>query len=429
MSGNTVIRVEGVSKKFSRSLKHVMAYGAEDIARNLIGLQASSERLREGEFWAVNNVSFELSRGETIGLIGINGSGKSTILKMLNGIFMPDKGKIEIKGRVGALIEVGAGFHPMLTGRENIYVNGVIHGMTKKDIDKRYDEIVKFADIGEFINLPMKHYSSGMTVRLGFSIIAHCEPDILLIDEVLAVGDMDFQYKCIKKIEEFRSDGKALVLISHDIIAVKKLCSRVILLSHGATEYDHTVGETIDRYFFDIAEHMVGTTHGKAIDDGNVGKKTPKKIFFTNVRLCDAVGKQTDVFIVGQPIVIKTSVISMTKIAIPSFGAIVYSEDGIYLGGFNSLAQEVFLNSVEEGHYEIEYRIDGIFLQGRYFLTLVIHDGTGKIIYDMRDRSDYFVVGGDIKSLPYSGYVKIPCIWNYKKILALEEGEKHDYSD
>ncbi|MCK4325438.1 ABC transporter ATP-binding protein, partial [bacterium] len=180
------IKVEHVSKKFCKRLRHTMLYGTVDIARSTLGLLPHSGQLRVGEFWAVDDVSFELKRGETLGIIGPNGAGKTTVLKMLNGIFMPDKGKIIIKGRVGALIEVGAGFHPMLTGRENIYINGTILGMSKREIDKKFDDIVNFADIGDFIDSPVKHYSSGMYVRLGFAIAIHCEPDILLVDEVLA---------------------------------------------------------------------------------------------------------------------------------------------------------------------------------------------------------------------------------------------------
>ena len=193
MTNDTVIKVENVSKKYCRSLKHTMMYGMQDIARNSIGLKSCSDTLREGEFWALNDVSFEVKKGETLGIVGANGSGKSTLLKLLNGIFMPDKGRIEINGRVGALIEVGAGFHPMLTGRENIYVNGAILGMSKKEIDKKFDEIVDFADIGDFIDSPVKHYSSGMYVRLGFAIASHADLDILMVDEVLAVGDFRFK--------------------------------------------------------------------------------------------------------------------------------------------------------------------------------------------------------------------------------------------
>ena len=231
-----VIKAENVSKKFCKSLKHVMLYGVQDIARNTLGMSSQSERLREGEFWAVDDVSFEVKRGETLGIIGANGSGKSTILKAINGIFMPDKGRIEINGKVGALIEVGAGFHPMLNGRENIYVNGAILGMSKKEIDRKFDEIVDFADIGDFIDVPVKHYSSGMVVRLGFSIAAHCEPDILLVDEVLSVGDLSFAFKAQKKIAEYMIKGGTTIFVSHNLQAVKNICSKVTWLSYGTIQ-------------------------------------------------------------------------------------------------------------------------------------------------------------------------------------------------
>ena len=181
MDNDVVIKVENVSKKYCKSLKHSMLYGMSDIGRNVLGLKSRSERLRDNEFWALDDISFEVKRGETLGLIGPNGSGKTTLLKMLNGIFWPDKGKITIKGKVGALIAVGAGFHPLLTGRENIYINAAILGMSKREIDKKFDAIVDFADIGDFLDSPVKHYSSGMYVRLGFAVAVHCDPDILLV--------------------------------------------------------------------------------------------------------------------------------------------------------------------------------------------------------------------------------------------------------
>jgi ABC-type polysaccharide/polyol phosphate transport system ATPase subunit len=212
-----------------------MIYGSYDIMSDFIGIATKTDKLRQGEFWAVDEVSFELKKGDIFGIIGPNGSGKSTILKMLNGIYMPDKGKIEIRGRVGALIEIGAGFHPMLTGRENVYINGAILGMSKKEIDAKYDQIVAFSDIGDFIDAPVKHYSSGMYVRLGFSVAVHCEPDILLVDEVLAVGDAQFYNKCTNKINEIRSRGTTIVLVSHNMWLIQTMCERVLLLHQGKT--------------------------------------------------------------------------------------------------------------------------------------------------------------------------------------------------
>lgn len=248
----TVISVENISKKYCKSLKHSIPYGVSDIGRNLLGLGSHSDKLREGEFWAVDDVSFELKKGETLGIIGANGSGKTTILKMLNGIFMPDKGKIEIKGKVGALIEIGAGFHPMLTGRENIYVNGAILGMVKKEIDKRFDEIVEFADIGDFIDSPVKHYSSGMYVRLGFAVAVHCEPDILLVDEVLAVGDLAFALKCHRKMSEFRQGGGTVVIVSHSMQAIRNMCGKALWLNGGKIKEIGEVHHVCDLYEMNI---------------------------------------------------------------------------------------------------------------------------------------------------------------------------------
>lgn len=235
-----------------------MLYGIKDIGRNMLGLSSHSDKLRKNEFWAVNDVSFELKKGETLGIIGPNGSGKTTLLKILNGIFWPDKGKITIKGRVGALIQVGAGFHPMLTGRENIYINSAILGMSKKEIDNKFDDIVEFADIGDFIGSPVKFYSSGMFVRLGFAVAVHCEPDILLIDEVLAVGDIDFQSKCLNKIGEMREKGVSTIIVSHRMGVISRFCQRALFLDHGNTKYIGDVTKSIDLYKRNISakEHI-----------------------------------------------------------------------------------------------------------------------------------------------------------------------------
>lgn len=240
---DTVIKVENVSKKFCKTLKHSMIYGLSDISKNLIGLSSHSDKLRKDEFWALDDVSFEVKKGETLGIIGLNGSGKSTMLKLLNGIFWPDKGKISIKGRVGALIEVGAGFHPLLTGRENIYVNAAILGMKKNEVDEKIDSIIEFAEIGDFIDAPVKHYSSGMFVRLGFAVAIHCEPDILLVDEILSVGDLSFRNKSLRYMNEFRQKANAVVFVSHNMEQIRVLCNRVLILNKGKVKF---FGETYE---------------------------------------------------------------------------------------------------------------------------------------------------------------------------------------
>jgi len=284
MNEDIAIKVEHVSKKFCKSLKRSMLYGIKDIARNSLGLSSNSYILRKNEFWAVDDVSFEVKKGETLGIIGPNGSGKTTILKLLNGIFWPDKGKITIKGKVGALISVGAGFHPMLTGRENIYLNAAILGMSRDEVNKKFDAIVEFADIGDFLDTPVKFYSSGMFVRLGFSVAVHCEPDILLVDEVLAVGDIDFQAKCFNIIGTLKKEKSvASILVSHNMHKVSGFCDKVLYLLNARTKYIGDTATAIETYKKDVYEKKLqGNDELKIQKARGTGVVSIKEIKFLN---------------------------------------------------------------------------------------------------------------------------------------------------
>jgi teichoic acid transport system ATP-binding protein len=266
MSTDTIISVEGVSKKFCRSLKQTMLYGVRDVACDVLGLSQRSNGLRQDEFWALDNISFEVKRGDCLGLIGPNGAGKSTLLKLLNGITLPDKGTIKVGGRVGALLELGAGFHPMLTGRENIYLNAAILGLTKEEITERFDVTVDFAGLQEFIDSPVKHYSSGMYVRLGFAIAAHADPDVFLIDEALAVGDILFQSKCYAKLREFKDRGVTIIFVTHSLDLVTTHCSRAILLGKG-----NVIGNGVPKDVVDEYNKMI--TEGGAKNDALLGSR------------------------------------------------------------------------------------------------------------------------------------------------------------
>jgi lipopolysaccharide transport system ATP-binding protein len=248
MATPTAITVNGLSKKYCRSLKRSMIYGIRDLSRNMLGLGSHPGRLRPKEFWALDDITFDIERGKTLGVIGPNGSGKTTLLKILNGIFWPDRGHVLIRGKVGALIEVGAGFHPLLTGRENIFINGAILGMSRREVNDKFDQIVDFADIGDFLDSPVKHYSSGMHVRLGFAIAVHCHPDILLVDEVLAVGDEGFQRKCFDKIGELKENNCTTVIVSHNMHSISSFSDHILLLNHGQAEYFQTPHDGITRY-------------------------------------------------------------------------------------------------------------------------------------------------------------------------------------
>lgn len=228
-----VLSVNGVSKRFCRDLKKSLFYGVQDIGSEVLGLREKGDKLRSKEFWALDNVSFQLRRGEALGLVGKNGSGKSTLLRVIAGLIKPDMGFVEVNGRVAPLIALGAGFNPILTGRENIYANMSILGLSKKEIDERFDEVIEFAEIGDAIDSPVQSYSSGMAARLGFASAIHTEPDILLIDEVLAVGDSRFQAKCFRKLHQLRQNNTAFILVSHNSHTILTVCESGIYLKKG----------------------------------------------------------------------------------------------------------------------------------------------------------------------------------------------------
>ncbi len=209
---------------------------------------------KPSDFWALKDVNFEVRRGEVVGIIGRNGAGKSTLLKILSRITEPTEGRIELRGRVGSLLEVGTGFHPELTGRENIYLNGAILGMKRAEIRHKFDEIVDFSEISKFLDTPVKHYSSGMYMRLAFSVAAHLEPEILLVDEVLAVGDAEFQKKCLNKMGEVAHEGRTVLFVSHNMSAIQRLCTHGILLNQGRIEFSGLTGEAVNRYLHQTAD-------------------------------------------------------------------------------------------------------------------------------------------------------------------------------
>jgi lipopolysaccharide transport system ATP-binding protein len=249
------LRLNHVFKRFRRGERHD---SLRDLIPSLVKRAVSRDReraLAAEEFWVLNDISFELKKGETLGIIGHNGAGKSTMLKHLSGIMEPTRGSIDVRGRLSALIEVGAGFHPDLTGRENVYLNGVILGMSRAEVKRKFDEIVEFAGLEEFIDTPVKRYSSGMFARLGFSVAAHLEPDILVIDEVLSVGDFAFQRKGLEKMRAIAKSGATVIFVSHNLQAVAEFCQRGILLEKGRVIADGPTDEVVRRYLDTASVH------------------------------------------------------------------------------------------------------------------------------------------------------------------------------
>jgi lipopolysaccharide transport system ATP-binding protein len=237
-----IIKVEQLSKLYYLG-EHAQYDALRDVLANLF-----KKKQPRDQFWALKDMNFEVKAGEVIGIIGRNGSGKSTFLRVLSQITPPTKGKITLRGRVASLLEIGTGFHPELTGRENIYLNGAILGMTRHEIKQKFNDIIKFAEIDKFLDTPVKHYSSGMRVRLAFAVAAHLEPEILLVDEVLAVGDAEFQKKCLGKMDSISKEGRTVLFVSHNMQAIRTLCSRAILLDRGKKIYDGDVNSAISQY-------------------------------------------------------------------------------------------------------------------------------------------------------------------------------------
>jgi lipopolysaccharide transport system ATP-binding protein len=302
---STVIKVENLSKRYRLGvLNRDMLYkdlqsrwakfrGKED-PNAPIGLK-HDKRLEHGdEFWALRNVDLEVKEGEILGIIGRNGAGKSTLLKILSQITAPTEGRIKVRGRIASLLEVGTGFHPELTGRENVFLNGAILGMTRKEVRSKFDEIVAFADIDEFIDTPVKRYSSGMYVRLAFAVAAHLDPEILIVDEVLAVGDAEFQKKCISKMHDVsRTQGRTILFVSHNMASISNLCSRGLLVQDGRISFDGIADASIEKYLASIYSRARTRLADREDRQGS------GVVHFEEVMITDASGRTTDTLISG----------------------------------------------------------------------------------------------------------------------------------
>lgn len=241
---DSILEIQNISKKYKISHQAGGYLSLRERMANLIKLEKSATE----DFWALDNISFDVKPGESIGIIGRNGAGKSTLLKVLSKITPPSSGKIISRGRIASLLEVGTGFHPELTGRENVYFNGSLLGMKRKEIDAKFDEIVDFSGVEKFLDTPLKHYSSGMQLRLAFAVAAFLEPEVLIIDEVLAVGDAEFQKKCLGKMEDVSKSGRTILFVSHNMISLKALCTRGILMDRGKKSFDGSIDEAVKRY-------------------------------------------------------------------------------------------------------------------------------------------------------------------------------------
>lgn len=400
----TVISVENLSKvyrlgqigtgTFSRDLNMWWAR-ARGKSNQLLRIGETDHGNIEGEdLWALNDVSFNVEKGEVLGIIGKNGAGKSTLLKILSRVTAPTSGKIKVKGRIASLLEVGTGFHPELTGRENIYLNGAILGMSRKEIDSKFDEIVNFAEIEKFIDTPVKRYSSGMYVRLAFAVAAHLEPEILLVDEVLAVGDADFQKKCLGKMGEVAKEGRTVLFVSHNMAAIRNLCNRAILIQRGQIGCDGDVADTIASYHHFIHQDEPIQSRRRLIE-------------FSNVRL-----NQKADFLMhsGDPIELKFNIDFDFYPTTASFWFIIEDiENNTIL--HHRIEHHQLFNSITKGIYGIIISLPALWLRsGVYSIYIkVLTDVLGHNGHFLSDRWMIDVQpSDDISSL---GMVNPPIVW------------------
>lgn len=343
-------------------------------------------RARYEEFWALKDIQLSIPRGSTFGIIGSNGSGKSTLLKCLAGILTPDKGSVTHNGHVVALLELGAGFHPDLSGRENIYLNGAILGMTRSEIESKFDDIVEFSGLDHFIDTPVKNYSSGMTVRLGFAIAINVDPEILIIDEVLAVGDASFQLRCLEKIDEFRKRGKTVVFVSHGLDQVVKLCNTVAWLDKGSIKMIGPANEVVNEYS--------GMSYGaEETEEGEVGKRWGShEIEITKVELLDESGVEPRVFVTGKPMTVRIHYNAHVPLDDVIAGLRITLPLGTNVWGANSKRRGVLFPRLF-GEGIIDLQIPKLpLLEGSYDLTLDLADISEIHAYDHWDKKLRFDV-------------------------------------
>ena len=377
---------DGVWKKFRRGERHDSLRDLiPSIGRRLIGRRrpADHQDLDAGEFWALRDVSFEVKPGEALGIIGPNGAGKSTVLKLLTRILKPTRGRCEVRGRVGALIEVAAGFHPDLTGRENIALQGAIMGMKQAEIARKFDAIVDFAGVSEFIDTPVKRYSSGMNARLGFSIAAHLDPDVLLIDEVLSVGDARFQEQCLIRMRALRAAGVPLVFVSHNLVAVLDLCTRAVVVDHGRVMFDGEPAAAIQEY----RSARWASSDARPADDGsNSG------MCIRGVRMLDERARSLQAIATWSSVTIRVFYEARRPIEGPHFAVDIFRGDGVYCYGTNTRIDRHEFGTVAGQGY-IDLSIPRLWLlPGCYSLSVGILDANGVRPLDVQHHAYPFSV-------------------------------------
>ncbi len=398
MSGRTAVRAQDLRKVYRR-FAHRNQF--RTLKSALLTGSLLSDLRPDQTFTALDGVSFEVPSGTTFGVIGENGSGKSTLLKLLAGITKPTGGRLEVQGRVSALIELGAGFHPEISGRENVAINGIMLGLSRREVEDRFDAIVDFAELREFIDAPVKTYSSGMYMRLGFATAIHVNPDVLLIDEVLAVGDEGFTRKCLDKIGEFRRHGRTILIVSHSLHLIEKMCDEVLWLQKGKTAQQGDPKRVVDAYLIHVAggeEALLSREHGQAPAAGDVaavpagppgaaqqqpkgyheGRWGSRDVEIREVKLLDAAGRERHVYVPGEPLTVVMRAHARDEVSDFVFGVGFFTAEGVSVYGTNTDLED-YEPRAFVGDGEVRFEIEELRLvEGTYLVDVAAHrkDGT-----------------------------------------------------
>lgn len=373
VSGEPVIQVDQLSKKF-RLYEDKRASLKDLVVRGSLG--------KWKDLWALRDVSFTVPKGQSLGIIGQNGSGKSTLLKLLTGIIYPDGGSVHVEGRVSALLELGAGFQPEYSGRENIYLYGALLGLSRNEVRKRYDEIVEFSELGDFVEYPVKNYSSGMYMRLGFAVAVHLDPDVLLIDEVLAVGDAGFAQKCYAHLHEMKKAGKTIVLVTHDADSVLRFCERAIWLDHGELLADGPSEYCIQRYTEEAARRASERRH--EVPAGSVPVQE-RSVDITAVRTLDGDGAVTRTAMTNAPLTIEIDYEAYRDIHQVAINVTILRDDGVRCVDAPSNTPSLFTLKRGSGTARLHFPRFGLG-RGAYLMTIAVYDPIDHAMYQFHDR-------------------------------------------
>jgi lipopolysaccharide transport system ATP-binding protein len=420
---DTIIRVENLGKKYNighqnpqryTALRDVIANGTKSLSRKLLkpfGKKIPNPYVEE--FWALKDVCFEIKKGDRVGIIGRNGAGKSTLLKILSRITEPTTGRITIQGRVASLLEVGTGFHPELTGRENIYLNGAILGMSKAEIKRKFDEIVAFSEVEKFLDTPVKHYSSGMYVRLAFAVAAHLEPEILVVDEVLAVGDMAFQQKCLGKMEEVAKQGRTVLFVSHNMAAITNLCRSAIFLDKGQIIFTSSAGEVVSKYLNSVTEHSGGEV---------LLSKISSPAYFTKVAILDEHNQPTETvdLTVGFKVYFEYEIEQTIAGLDLTFSLFDKNGSRIFYSGISKSKNHLNIEH-QPGHYIAEVKIPANFIApGIYTITTSLEQPNIYLFDNRENVIGFSVVDSGSQEYLYAGVdigsILVNFEWNSQKI-------------